>query len=847
MGTTIRFRRGTSSPTSGSGLTLGEPAFNSTNRTLHIGLGEGVTAAWVGAPITGASSDIGAGLTAAIPTASAVKDYVAVVGGGGGGNLTDGDKGDVRVTGSGATLTVESVGGIRIGSATGGTNSLVFGIDTLAVSTGDGNVAIGNYALDVNTTGFYNTAVGHNALSGITSQFRCTAIGWNALSQNTAPRNVAVGSGALQSNTTGTQNVAFGNNTLQNNTTGNNNMGIGAGCLAANTEGGGHVAIGAGALGNISATGSINLIGIGSDSGRFLPNGTTGLTGASRCIYIGAGVRGSTYNENNAIVIGDNIISNGSNTVLIGNTAMVSTTLNGLVYMSGGLSADGATLSGTVTAPTQPVGTNNTTLATTAFVQNEIVADTVTSFNGLTGAVQGVSAAVAGSGISVSGATGAVTITNTGVTRAVAGTGIGLDANTGTVTITNNGVTSFNGLTGAVSGVTLGGANTFTSLNTFDAGIRGLGATLSAGLLIDYTNTGPGPSPTWFNINTGIISRPKGSLNVSGGTFTSMIGVRANPIILQSQTDNPVFLYGSYNYVVRDNAADLSNYSLNSMAGSLSFTGHIHTLAESAITDWIRSSYNEIIIRSGTANKVAGIYAVPYFGDASVSKGITVGNFYGLMLDDMTVGHASSGKTANIQNWYQVWLGKGTTVGLGVIGSQRWGIYQTDSLNSNYFAGKLGIGTTATTESLNVIGNSYVSGRGDFVGGISVAGGITFNGSVSGTTATFSGAVQSEGGFRVGAGAISAKTIGYTLTSSDNGKILTFDSVSPLVCGVDTVAGVTGFSCTVIQLGIGSVRFAASGVNLNSFGGLTLAGQNAAASLVCYKTNTLNVAGNLIP
>lgn len=39
----------------------------------------------------------------------------------------------------------------------------------------------------------------------------------------------------------------------------------------------------------------------------------------------------------------------------------------------------------------------------------------VTSFNGITGDVQGVSAAVAGTGISVSGATGSVTITNTGV------------------------------------------------------------------------------------------------------------------------------------------------------------------------------------------------------------------------------------------------------------------------------------------------------------------------------------------------------------------------------------------------------------------------------------------------
>lgn len=60
-----------------------------------------------------------------------------------------------------------------------------------------------------------------------------------------------------------------------------------------------------------------------------------------------------------------------------------------------------------------------------------------TSYNGSTGvtiANTGVTSNVAGTGISVSGATGAVTITNTGVTSAVAGTGVGVSAGTGAVT-----------------------------------------------------------------------------------------------------------------------------------------------------------------------------------------------------------------------------------------------------------------------------------------------------------------------------------------------------------------------------------------------------------------------------
>jgi len=63
----------------------------------------------------------------------------------------------------------------------------------------------------------------------------------------------------------------------------------------------------------------------------------------------------------------------------------------------------------------------------------------VTSFNGLTGAVQGVSAASAGTGIALSGATGAVTITNTGV--------LSVNGATGAIIAVN----SVEGMTGDVS------------------------------------------------------------------------------------------------------------------------------------------------------------------------------------------------------------------------------------------------------------------------------------------------------------------------------------------------------------------------------------------------------------
>ena len=61
------------------------------------------------------------------------------------------------------------------------------------------------------------------------------------------------------------------------------------------------------------------------------------------------------------------------------------------------------------------------------------------------------------------------------------GTGIKIvvDFDSDRYSIFNTGVLSFNGATGAVTGITAGGANTFTQLNTFSAGISASGATFS--------------------------------------------------------------------------------------------------------------------------------------------------------------------------------------------------------------------------------------------------------------------------------------------------------------------------------------------------------------------------------
>ena len=147
------------------------------------------------------------------------------------------------------------------------------------------------------------------------------------------------------------------------------------------------------------------------------------------------------------------------------------------------------------------------TISTTGFVS---------SFNGATGAVTGVS--------SFNGLTGAVSFVNyvasfngntgavQGVSAAAAGTGISISAATGAITITNIGVQTFNGLTGAVTGVTVGGTNTFTALNSFNSGISSAGGTFSA-----VTRFNAGISSTGITASTLYVSAGAtfGTLNAS--------------------------------------------------------------------------------------------------------------------------------------------------------------------------------------------------------------------------------------------------------------------------------------------------------------------------------------------
>lgn len=151
--------------------------------------------------------------------------------------------------------------------------------------------------------------------------------------------------------------------------------------------------------------------------------------------------------------------------------------------------------------------------AVKTYIDNNIAGGSISSLNGLTGAVN----IYGGSGVSVATAAGGITLTNTGVVSAVAGTGISVSAATGAVTFTNTGVQSaiagnqitVSGATGAVT-VAVTATPSFTTISTSGDGTVGGNLVVTGNLTINGTTT-------TVNSNTMTIDDPLLTLGTSGG------------------------------------------------------------------------------------------------------------------------------------------------------------------------------------------------------------------------------------------------------------------------------------------------------------------------------------------
>ena len=105
----------------------------------------------------------------------------------------------------------------------------------------------------------------------------------------------------------------------------------------------------------------------------------------------------------------------------------------------------------------------------------------------------------------------------------------------------------------------------------------------------------------------------------------------------------------------------------------------------------------------------------------------------------------------------------------------------------------------------------------------------------------------SAGAYQLGSSGITTDaTTTRTLSAADNGKVIYFTSDSAITVNTATGLG-AGFSCTVIQGGLGQITVtAASGTSVVSYGSFTkTAGRYAAVSILCPVADTFYLNGDL--
>jgi hypothetical protein len=211
-------------------------------------------------------------------------------------------------------------------SGGGGFNTAIGYQASLGNTSGSGNVALGYGSLAANTTSSDNTAVGAfalNTLNNGSSSSGNVAVGSTALGNGQyLTYNTAVGLGALNvangtSGSPSTNNTALGFKALNKNTTGNNNIGIGSNAL-------------------FNLTTASNNTAIGVDAGSYFSNVSNINATGTNGVYLGYRALPSADALTNEIVIGANSNGNGSNTVTIGNSSIISNYLRGTVNVNTG-------------------------------------------------------------------------------------------------------------------------------------------------------------------------------------------------------------------------------------------------------------------------------------------------------------------------------------------------------------------------------------------------------------------------------------------------------------------------------------------------------------------------------
>ncbi len=468
-------------------------------------------------------------------------------------------------------------------------------------NSGEGNVAIGQLALNVNN-GNDNVAVGDSAALLSKAGFN-TALGANALTNNvTGSQNTAVGEGAL-----------FG---FQQPDEGNNNTAIGSQAMYFLTPGtNSNTAVGWFALGSLQGGHDNVAIGDSTFSGYWLP----GNSYSSYNVAIGASAMMLDVNGSSNVAIGRNALYNGnvSQAVAVGDSAMANNTTGqyntALGYQSLSVNTTGsentalgyqanvasaaltnATAIGyQATAPVSNSVTLGNTAATALYIPGYNTPNTLLYTTAGTGLVGSVAAGTTGQ-ILVVNATGVPTWTNASaatnawnVTGGNATAAYAFSATPTTYLGTN--ASGGTGLQFAVSGNNAGRIETsasnyntalgYQALNAATAGTGGAQNTaIGYNALAAYSASG-GSNVAIGMGSMGIATSGTGNVGVGENTFGSEASPGSNNTAVGFAAAN--FVTGSDNvalgyFAFRDQTGTGGNYgvAIGWEAGSSGYTGN---------------------------------------------------------------------------------------------------------------------------------------------------------------------------------------------------------------------------------------------------------------------------------
>ena len=404
----------------------------------------------------------------------------------------------------------------------------------------------------------------------------------------------------------------------------------------------------------------------------------------------------------------------------------------------------------------------------------------VTSVNGLTGAV-GITA---GSNITITQSGLTLTIASSGgggVSTAVAGTGISVSGATGSVTITNTGVQSFNGSTGAVTGVTagatapftattltIGGAATTLTLGATGGGItelRNLYTKLGNTTAILTTNSAFGATANNLTVTPygNLVLQPVTTAASAGGTNTQLTITNTNDgvgtatlvggdlVLGTKMTDE--FTTSAVNIIFEgsvDNAFETTLTVTNPTADrTITLPDATDTLVGRATTDTLTNKTLTSPVISTITN--TGTLTLPTSTDTLVGRATT---------DTLTNKTLTSPVISTITNTGTITLPT-TTGTLALLGANTYTGLQTFSA-----------GITSTT--------LYASGGVTFNSRSAFTGLAAFSAGISASGATFSGNITAPNivtGISGATGPIGL-VAGTNITIAQSGKTFTFSSSS---------------------------------------------------------------------